>query len=139
MPMTNEKSKEEWRKILTKEQFHILRDKGTERAFTGKYWNHFEKGKYRCAGCGAELFNSDSKFESDCGWPSFSKPSTENIETKKDTSFGMIRTEVHCTNCDGHLGHVFNDGPEKMGGLRYCINSLALKFVSKESTNVIKE
>jgi peptide-methionine (R)-S-oxide reductase len=138
MPMTNEKSKEEWRKILTKEQFHILRDKGTERAFTGKYWNHFEKGKYRCAGCGAELFNSDSKFESDCGWPSFSKPSTENIETKKDTSFGMIRTEVHCTNCDGHLGHVFNDGPEKMGGLRYCINSLALKFVSKESTNVIK-
>ncbi|MFX0065277.1 MAG: peptide-methionine (R)-S-oxide reductase MsrB, partial [Candidatus Hermodarchaeota archaeon] len=107
-----EKSDKEWREQLTKEQYLILRLKGTERAFTGKFWDHFEDGVYKCAGCGAELFDSKTKFESGCGWPSFYIPKEEkNIETKLDTSHGMIRTEVLCAKCGGHLGHVFKDGP----------------------------
>lgn len=120
---------EEWRKLLTNEQYYILRDKGTERAFNGEYWNHFEEGIYFCAGCGSKLFDSHAKFDSDCGWPSFSEPFQEEIiQQEVDTSFGMRRTEVLCKECGGHLGHVFNDGPKDRGGLRYCINSASLKF-----------
>ncbi len=124
-------SKEEWKKKLSLEQFRILREKGTERAFTGEYWNHFETGKYKCSGCGEVLFTSKDKFTSDCGWPSFSAPADDIIEEKQDLSYGMIRTEVLCKKCGGHLGHVFNDGPRDKGGLRYCINSLSLKFEKK--------
>ena len=123
-----DKSEEEWKQVLTKKQFHILREKGTERAFTGKYWNHFEKGQYKCTGCGAILFESEDKFESNCGWPSFSKPIEESLETKLDTSHGVTRTEVLCKQCGGHQGHVFKDGPLESGGLRYCINSESIKF-----------
>lgn len=123
------KANKEWKKELTKEQYHILREKGTERPFTGIYWNHFEKGKYMCSGCGTPLFSSDSKFESNCGWPSFATPlKEEKIKEETDLSHGMVRTEVLCKNCGGHLGHVFNDGPKDMGGLRYCINSASLEF-----------
>ena len=122
------KSKEEWKKILTPEEFHVLREKGTEPSFTGKYLDNKKKGVYRCAGCGNELFISDSKFDSGSGWPSFWAPAKEeNIELKSDKSHGMQRTEVVCSKCGGHLGHVFNDGP-KPTGLRYCINSIALDF-----------
>ena len=123
-----DKSKEEWNQVLTKKQFHILREKGTERAFTGKYWNHFEKGQYKCAGCGAILFDSEDKFESNCGWPSFSKPIEGSLETTLDTSHGITRTEVLCKKCGGHQGHVFKDGPPESGGLRYCINSESIDF-----------
>jgi peptide-methionine (R)-S-oxide reductase len=123
-----EKSDAEWRKELTAEQYEILREKGTEPAFTGAYWDTKEPGVYRCAGCDAELFRSDAKFDSSCGWPSFYAPaSEERIATEEDRSFGVRRTEVLCENCGGHLGHVFPDGPRPTG-LRYCINSAALKL-----------
>ena len=119
----------DWRAKLTPEQFHVLREKGTERAFTGEYDKHFEEGEYTCAGCGAKLFESDSKYNSGCGWPAFTKPAEgEAVAEHRDMSHGMIRTEVTCSNCDGHLGHVFPDGPPEEGGLRYCINSAALDF-----------
>ena len=121
-------SEDNWEKKLTKEQYQVLREKGTERPFTGKLWNKHDDGVYKCAGCGAPLFSSDTKFESGTGWPSFSDVmNNENIELKEDRSMGMIRTEVICKNCGGHLGHMFRDGP-KPTGCRYCINSVSLDF-----------
>ena len=126
------KTDEEWRKELTPEQYQVLRQKGTERAFTGKYWNTKDKGVYRCAACGAELFVSDTKFDSGCGWPSFYAPMSSNaVAEAKDGSAFMQRTEVLCSKCGGHLGHVFEDGPNPTG-LRYCINSASLKFDGKK-------
>lgn len=120
---------EEWKKKLTPEQYHVLREKGTEPPFTGKYYTNHETGMYACAACGQELFSSNTKFESGSGWPSFDDPvNKENIELKDDTSFGMTRTEVNCKNCGSHLGHLFDDGPKETTGLRYCINSCALDF-----------
>lgn len=123
-----DRSDEEWRRVLSEEQFRILRQKGTERAFTGPYANAKERGVYRCAGCGTDLFLSDTKFDSGTGWPSFYEPvSQENVETEDDRSFFMRRTEVLCSRCGGHLGHVFPDGPRPTGQ-RYCINGAALAF-----------
>lgn len=118
---------EEWQAELDDEQYRILRQAGTEAPFSGKYVDHKEDGSYVCAGCGAELFDSETKFDSECGWPSFYDIDDDRIETRLDTSHGMHRTEVLCTNCGGHLGHVFEDGPEPTGK-RYCINSVALEF-----------
>jgi peptide-methionine (R)-S-oxide reductase len=125
-----EKSAAEWRRMLTPEQYQILREKGTERAFTGAYDKHHEQGTYRCAGCGLDLFASTAKFNSGTGWPSFYAPvAAENLTTEDDVSFFSRRTELLCARCGGHLGHVFEDGP-KPTGLRYCINSAALTFVA---------
>jgi peptide-methionine (R)-S-oxide reductase len=131
MPPQITKSDQEWREQLTAEQYRVLREKGTERAFTGQYWNHQEAGDYQCAGCGARLFGSSAKFDSGCGWPSFFAPATTNaVAEAPDHSHGMMRIEVLCARCGGHLGHVFEDGPQPTG-LRYCINSAALKFSKK--------
>ena len=122
----------DWKEKLTDEEYRVLRKKGTERPYTGKYDDHFEPGVYVCSACGAELFSSDTKFDAHCGWPSFyDEINNKNIEEKPDYSHGMVRTEVVCANCGGHLGHVFNDGPEPTG-LRYCINSVSLNFKKKD-------
>lgn len=121
-------TEEEWKGILTPEQYRVLREKGTERAFTGEFWDHHGEGIYTCAGCGSELFTSDEKFDSGCGWPSFyDSLDKSKIDEHEDNSFGMRRIEVTCKNCGGHLGHVFPDGPRPTG-LRYCINSVSLRF-----------
>lgn len=131
MPYKVEKTDDEWRKELSTDQYRILRKKGTEPAFRNEYWDKHEEGRYLCAGCGNELFVSDRKFDSGTGWPSFWEPSSKgSVETEVDKQHGMVRTEVRCARCGGHLGHLFEDSPTP-NGLRYCMNSGSLKFVRK--------
>lgn len=126
--MNELKSNEEWKKELTAEEYRVLREKGTERAFTGEYWDNHERGVYYCRGCHQKLFNSDTKFDSGTGWPSFFEPVSKSAVTNVlDRSHGMVRQEVVCSNCGGHLGHVFPDGPRPTG-LRYCMNSISMRF-----------
>ncbi len=127
-----EKTEEEWKKDLTPEQYAVLREKGTEPAFTGKYVENHEDGVYKCAACGLQLFDAGTKFDSQSGWPSFTDPmNLEHVELRDDSEYGMSRTEVVCKRCGSHLGHVFDDGPVDKGGKRYCINSCALNFEKK--------
>ena len=130
----NNLSEQEWKEKLTPEEYHILREKGTERPFTGEYDKFYEDGTYKCAGCGTELFSSSSKYDSGCGWPAFYEALPEKIEESEDNSFGMRRIEITCENCGGHLGHVFNDGPQP-SGLRDCVNSISLDFDSGDNDN----
>ena len=125
--ISQEKKDEYWQKKLSKEQYYVLRQKGTERPFTGKYWDNKKSGEYKCAGCGQKLFSSETKFDSGTGWPSFSKEIAGAIGTRKDRKFFMIRTECHCSNCGSHLGHIFDDGPQPTGK-RHCINGISLVF-----------
>ncbi len=128
------KTEEEWRGVLTPEQFRVLRQKGTEAPFSGEHWNTHEPGVYRCAACGEQLFTSDAKFDSGCGWPSFYEAiDPDKVEEHTDLSHGMRRVEITCKNCGGHLGHVFPDAPQTPSGMRYCINSASLQFQPKET------
>jgi peptide-methionine (R)-S-oxide reductase len=131
MAYTINKSEEEWFEILGPEKYYILRGKGTERPFSGTYNLHFEKGTYCCAGCAEPLFESNSKFDSHCGWPSFDDSIPGKVEYKNDLTHGMQRIEILCGTCGGHLGHVFNDGPQNTTGKRYCVNSLSVQFNKK--------
>ncbi len=126
------KSEDQWKQRLTSEEYHVLREKGTERPFTGEYDGHFEKGHYACRACGQKLFESGNKFASGCGWPSFDQAIRGSVNYSADLAFGMERTEVTCSSCGGHLGHVFDDGPKKTTGQRYCMNSVSLKFVPEK-------
>lgn len=126
------KTDAEWKAQLSEVEYEVLRNKGTERAYTGEYWDHFEKGTYVCAACEAQLFESETKFESHCGWPSFDKAIEGSVKYNQDLSYGMVRTEVVCANCDGHLGHVFDDGPKETTGQRFCTNSVSIKFIPKK-------
>ncbi len=127
------KSEDQWKEDLSPDQYYVLRQKGTERPFTGEYNMHFEEGVYKCAACEAALFDSEAKFDSHCGWPSFDKALSKNTVVEKlDKSHGMMRTEIVCANCGGHLGHVFNDGPTETG-VRYCINSVSLGFEKNDN------
>lgn len=131
------KTDAEWRAILSPEEYRILRQKGTERAFTGKYDHHFKEGTYTCKGCGTALFDSTTKYNSGCGWPAFFKAKENTIDEKVDRSYGMIRTEITCKKCDGHLGHVFDDGPNPTG-VRYCVNSASMGFIPAEDEKQAK-
>ena len=131
MDNTNEMTEKDWKEKLSEQEYHVLREKGTEPPHSGKYNTHFEDGKYLCNGCGALLFDSQSKFESNCGWPSFDSSVEGAIEYIKDTSFGMQRIEILCSNCGGHIGHIFDDGPTETGK-RYCVNSLSINFKNQE-------
>lgn len=126
------KTEDEWRKQLTSQEYYVLRQKGTDRPSDEGYTKHFEKGTYVCRACGAQLFNSNSKYESHCGWPSFDDAIPGTIDFTKDTSHGMIRTEITCTSCGGHLGHIFDDGPKETTGKRYCVNTSSIKFIKSE-------
>ncbi len=125
-------TEQQWAETLTPEQYYVLRQKGTERPFTGQYNDFYQEGTYHCAGCDAKLFDSETKFDAHCGWPSFDQAIKGSVKYIKDNSHGMIRTEVICSNCNGHLGHVFDDGPNETTGDRYCMNSTSLKFHPKE-------
>jgi peptide-methionine (R)-S-oxide reductase len=129
-----EMTEDDWKEKLSPEQYHVLREQGTERAFTGIYWDNHDDGVYRCAGCNTPLFTSDDKFESGSGWPSFDKPvSPDVIEEITDTTHSMVRTEIRCAKCGGHIGHVFPDGPRDTTGLRYCTNSCSLEFDKEDA------
>lgn len=123
------KTNAEWKAQLSDKEYEVLIDKGTDRPYTGEYWDYFEKGKYVCAACKNELFSSDTKYESHCGWPSFDQAIKGSVIYKKDSTFGMVRTEVMCAKCGGHLGHVFDDGPKDTTGQRFCTNSTSIKFI----------
>ena len=126
------KTEEAWKKELSEQEYYVLRQKGTDRPGDYGYTNHFEKGTYVCGACGAQLFKSGSKYKSDCGWPSFDDAIPGTVDFKRDLSLGMIRTEITCTRCDGHLGHIFDDGPKETTGKRYCVNTSSIKFIKAE-------
>ena len=127
------KTAAEWQQQLTEQEYYVLRQKGTDSPGDGGYTKHFEKGTYHCAACDAQLFESNSKYESHCGWPSFDDAIPGTIDLTKDTTLGMVRTEITCTKCDGHLGHIFDDGPKETTGKRYCVNTSSIKFVKSEN------